>query len=342
VLTTLGAAVIAAAADSADAARVAGLGSDLYIKSYSRSQESQADELGIRYLDRAGYDVNAMASFLETMGAQSDLDARLAGRDGGGAGFDYFATHPRTADRVTQARSIAAQYQKKNEARTGRDEYLQTLDGMIYGDNTKQGFIRGRSFYHPDMDFTFAVPAGFTLVNQPAQIVATSPSGAVILFDAAANSTGVDPATYISSVWMKGQPNAARPETISVNGQRAATASFKGSVNNKPMDIRIVAVEWTGNKFFRFQMAIPPGADSGLVEELKRTTYSLRPMNAQEKQDVRPYHIRIVTAKPGDTVQSLANMMAYDDMREERFRVLNGLKSGSVTPGAAYKVIVTK
>lgn len=341
VLTTLGAAVIAAATDSADAARVAGLGSDLYIKSYSRSQESQADELGIRYLDRAGYDVNAMASFLESMGAQSDLGARLAGRDGGGAGFDYFATHPRTADRVTQARNIAAQY-KKNEARTGRNEHLQALDGMVYGDNVKQGFIRGQSFYHPDMDFTFTVPADFTLVNQPAQIVATSPSGAVILFDAAANGTGVDPATYISSVWMRGQPNAARPETISVNDRRAATASFKGSVNNKPMDIRIVAVEWPGNKFFRFQMAIPPGADAGLVEELKHTTYSLRPMNAQEKQDVRPYHIRIVTAKPGDTAQSLASMMAYDNMREERFRVLNGLTSGNVTPGAVYKVIAAK
>jgi predicted Zn-dependent protease len=341
VLTTLGAAVIAAAADSPDAARVAGLGSDLYIKSYSRSQESQADELGIRYLHRAGYDVNAMASFLETMGAQSDLDARLTGREGGQAGFDYFATHPRTADRVTQARAIAAQY-PKNEARTARGEYLQILDGMIYGDNTKQGFIRGRSFYHPDMDFTFTVPSGFTLVNQPAQVVATSPSGAVILFDAAANNGGVDPATYISSVWMKGNAPAGGIESISVNGHRAATASFKGSVNNKPMDIRIVAVEWPGNKFFRFQMAIPRGAGGGLVEDLKRTTYSLRPMTAQEKQDMRPYHIRIVTAKPGDTVQSLSSMMAQDDMREERFRVLNGLRSGNVTPGVSYKVIAAR
>lgn len=336
VLANLGAIAISAALDSSAATQALGVGSELYMTSYSRKQESQADELGIRYLYKSDYDTMAMASFLNSL----DRDSTMSATDKGQAaeGPSYFATHPKTADRVSQAIAIAGTY-PANQKTENRNEYLRLLDGMIYGDSTKQGFVRGQIFWHPQMGFTFTAPAGFTLTNQPSQVVAASKqTGTVIILDSVANPTNLDPLTFMNQVWLQGK--AAKVDSIDINGKPAATASIPGTVQGQPVTIRLIAIQWAPNTIFRFQIAIPNNAPSSLVEDLKRTTYSLRTMTAQEKQSIRPLKIRIITAGAGDTVASLSARMAVDQNREEHFRILNGLKPAeNVTSGQLYKVI---
>ena len=338
VLTSLGALAISAALDSSAAAQALGVGSELYMTSYSRQQEHQADDLGIRYLHKSGYDTFAMASFLESLDRESSLKAGEKGQTQ--AGTNYFATHPKTADRVNQALAIAGAY-PANEKVTKRNEYLRLLDGMIYGDSEKQGFVRGQAFWHPQMGFTFTVPSGFTISNQPAQVVATSKAtGAVIILDSVGNPKGLDPLTFMNQVWLPGKP-ATGVEKIDINGKSAVTASLAGTVQGQPVTIRLIAIQWAPNTMFRFQMAIPNNAGGGLIEDLKRTTYSLRNMTAQEKQSIQPLKIKIVTAGGSDTVASLGSRMAVENNREEHFRVLNGLKNNDqVQAGQLYKVVV--
>lgn len=338
VLTSLGAIAISAALDNSAATQALGVGSELYMTSYSRKQESQADELGIRYLHKSGYDTFAMAGFLNSLDRDSHLRAEEKGQ--GASGTNYFATHPKTEDRVDQALIRAGTY-PVNQKTQNRNEYLRMIDGMIYGDSEKQGFIRGQTFWHPQMDFTFTAPAGFTLSNQPSQVVASSKqTGTVIILDSMANPKGLDPMTYMNQVWLQGKP-VTGIEQIDINGKPAATASLAGTVQGQPVTIRLVAVQWNPNIVFRFQMAIPNSAGSGLIEELKRTTYSLRHMTAQEKQSIRALKIKIVTAGMGDTAASLGARMAVDRNREEHFRVLNGLKPGeNPVSGQMYKIVV--
>lgn len=338
VLTSLGAMALSIALDNGAASQAIGVGSELYMTSYSRSQESQADDLGIRYLHKSGYDTFSMASFLNALDGNDTLSAAEKGKSGGGA--DYFATHPKTADRVSKAMATAGAY-PANQKSLNRDQYLRMLDGMTYGDSAKQGFVRGQTFWHPQMDFTFTAPAGFTLSNQPTQVVASSKqTGAIIILDSVANPRGLDPMTFLTQAWLHGKP-ATGVETIDINGKAAATASLAGTVQGQPVAIRVVAVQWTPNTIFRFQMAIPNGAHAGLIDELKRTTYSLRHMTAQEKQSIQPRKIKIVTAGAGDNVTSLSARMAVDSNREQHFRVLNGLNSGDqVQAGQMYKLVV--
>ncbi len=339
VLTTLGAGLISAATDSSLASQAAGIGSNLYIKSYSRSQEHQADELGVRYLHRAGYSTEAMAQFLANLQQHSAFEARLSGRGQPGGVFNYFSTHPETGDRVQQSVSHTRDF-PPNAGVVNRDGYLQRLDGVTYGYSAKHGFVRGNDFWHPDMGFTFSVPDDFTISNQPTQVLATSRSGAAIIFDAGGAPSAVDPYNYLTQVWMQGEP-LQNAERITINGMQAASAAFTGNVNGRPMTVRLVAIQWAPDRFFRFQMAIPQGAGQALVEDLKRTTYSFRRMTASEKQSIRPYRLDIVTAGAGDTVASLARRMAFDDLKEERFRVLNNLSAGEqVRAGQLYKVVV--
>ena len=166
----LGAAILSAVAKDPGVSRAAGLGSDLYLKSYSRGQEHEADELGVRYLSRAGYDPFAMASFLQSLDRQTKLDRKIAGK--ASSGFNYFSTHPVTSERVAQASAQASRYPGGN-GQLRRNAYLQAINGLTYGDSAEQGFVKGRHFYHPQIGFTFSVPDGYTLTNTPQQVVAS-------------------------------------------------------------------------------------------------------------------------------------------------------------------------
>lgn len=332
----IGAAILSAATGSQAIGQAASVGSDLYIKSYSRGQESQSDELGVRYLARAGYDPDAMASFLSSLDAQTRLDARLAGKSEG-QGANYFSTHPVTADRVRDASALAVNYQGGQNI-LNRDVYLSMINGLIYGDSEDQGFVRGDHFYHPGMGFVFAVPSGFTVQNNPSEVIAANAQGSVIILDSGRDDQGRDPLSYLTQNWMKDKP-PSDAESITINGMRAATAAFAGTANNKPVIIRVVAIEWKAGQFFRFQMALPQNAGADVVEGLKRTTYSFRQMTQQERNAVRPAKIRTFTASAGETVASASARMAFSAHKEDRFRVLNGLPSGNLVAGQTYKLV---
>lgn len=335
VLVGLGAAVLSAVTGSDAVGQVANVSSDLYIKSYSRSQESEADDLGVRYLSRAGYDPLAMSEFLSSLDAQTKLEQRIVGK-GEGESFNYFSTHPVTAERVAHAHAIAANY-PTGSLIDNRDVYLSMINGLTYGDSEAQGFERNGNFYHTKMGFTFVVPAGFTLQNNPSELIGAHSSGSIFVLDSGRDDQGRDPLSYLTQSWMNGK-NATGAEAITINGMRAATAAFAGTANGKPVMIRVVAIEWKPGQFFRFQLAIPQGAGTDVVESLKKTTYSFRQMTDAERGSIRPLKVRTITASAGETVATASSRMAFPNYREERFRVLNAL-NGAVVPGQMYKVV---
>lgn len=336
VVTSLGATILAAAFDSKSASKALGIGSNLYISSYSRAQESQADDLGIRYLHRAGYDPAASARFLTALERYAAFESRAAGK---AANNDsYFSTHPQTAERAEQAAAIAASYPALSGA-SPADRHFHQIDGMIFGDSPEQGFVRGSTFWHPGMGFIFTTPTGYVIVNTPAEVIAKDPaSGTIILFDSAI-AQATDPATYLSQTWMKGDA-INDLETITISGKRAATASFAGKISNVPVTVRLVAVEWVPGTFYRFQMAIPPTVSLSVLEGLKTTTDSLRPITAAERSRILPRRLKLVTARAGDNVVSLSSVQPFPTLNEQRFRALNNMdQTENVVPGQVYKLI---
>ncbi len=336
VIAGLGAAVLGAVTGSNAVGQAANMGSDLYIKSYSRGQEEQSDTLGVKYMSRAGYDPMHMSKFLASLDAQTKLDARIAGKSEG-EGFNYFSTHPVTAERVKQAAAVAQNYQGGANVEN-RDVYLSMINGLTYGDSENQGFVRGDNFYHTKMGFTFVVPRGFTVQNNPNEVVATNTAGSVIILDAGRDDQGRDALAYLTQNWMKNNPPQGA-ERITINGMNAATAAFAGTVSGNPVTIRVVAIEWKPSQFFRFQMAIPQSAGTDVVEAMKRTTYSFRAMTESERASIKPLKVRTFTAGAGNTVAGASARMGFPDYREERFRVLNGISGSTLTSGQVYKII---
>jgi len=139
----------------------------LFLK-FSREDESQADMLGFRYALRSGYDVRAMREVFVTLDGVT--------RSSGGARLpEWQSTHPAPVNRIaaTDAR-IAATTVDYDSLYRGRDVYLRRIDGMIYGDNPRDGYFTGATFYHPDLRFTFTFPSGWKTANQASGVTGVS------------------------------------------------------------------------------------------------------------------------------------------------------------------------
>lgn len=339
VFAGLGAAAIGVALGDQTAAQLANMGALAWVQGYSRSQEMEADQLGIRYLARAGYDPMAMSSFLQQLSRETALMRKLTFQEGEATPADsWFSTHPRTEDRVLAAAQSARA--TVTNPRVARDEYLRRIDGIIYGDSPEQGYVRGRTFAHPSLRLAFEVPRGFRMINGNANVIAIDERGAQIVFDADQAPQGMAMTDYIVNRWLEGrQPDGL--ERIDVNGMQGATGSLRVDGRSGPVDVRFVAVRWDGQTVYRFLFVTPAGITGSYSEPFRHTTYSLRRLSNAEAAALRPLRLDIVEVRAGDTIESLARRMAYDDLRRERFMVLNGIDNdGQLQPGMLVKIVV--
>ena len=325
IFAQLGAAVLGAATGSRLVGDLSSFGAAAYVQGYSREQELEADLLGVRYLKRAGYEPQAMAGFLATMEAESALAAKIAGREGGEPEASLFSSHPRTVKRV--ARAAAAASGGQPGLRVGRDDYLQLLDGILFGDDPEQGLRRGRVFAHPVLGFRFKVPPGFRMRNTPKAVLASHRNGAVVRFDGAKLGRRMSMTRYLESVWPKDLALSGI-ERITVNGMDAATGTTRASTREGPYDVRAIAIRFESNQIYRFLILTPARATEALSAALRRMTFSFRPLSKREIANLRPLRLRVRPVRRGDTVTSLAATLPFDDFRVERFRVLNGLAPG--------------
>ena len=311
-----------------------------YVQGYSREQEMEADTLGIRYLARAGYDPAAMSTFLARLDAQARLDASLMGLPADQADqMSFTATHPRTADRV-QAAALRAGELGAPRRPLEPESYLRRIDGILYGDDPEQGFVRGTAFLHPRLLFRFEVPAGFRLFNSAQRVIARNPQEALILFDSARRPSGLSIADYLTGVWSR-DLTLAGMEQIVINGFAAATGWTRVETNRGPRDLRLVAIQFDETTIYRFTFITPPPLTDSLSLDLRRATYSFGALTREEAALLRPLRLQLVRVREGDTAAGLAARLPLPDGREETLRTLNGFgKQDELKPDRLIKTIV--
>lgn len=309
-------------------------GSQMLTLKFSRSQELEADELGIQYLNQAGYDPTAMATVLQSLAAQNALDAQLQGRDNARVP-EWASTHPDPASRVRTAMAKAG----VSAGTTNRDTFLTRIDGITYGDSPEQGVVEGRQFIHPELRLAFSVPQGFYMVNGTRSVSINGQSGKA-QFSTGPYSGNLN--DYINSVFksLSSDQNQIRPESIqrtTVNGIPAAYGSAKVNSGNGTVDVVVFAYEFANNRAYHFATI----SQAGRASTFSPMFQSLRRISSSEAAAIVPRVIDVVTVRRGDTIQSLANRMAYDSGKVERFRVLNGLGStDQLQAGQKVKIVV--
>ncbi|WP_428683742.1 M48 family metalloprotease [Sphingopyxis sp.] len=302
---------------------------------FSRGQELEADQLGVQYLKKAGYDPLALSTMLASLANQTNLEARLSGGDARSIP-EWASTHPDPASRVRNAESLAARVGAGGVRNA--DAFLASVNGVLYGDDPAQGVVEGRDFLHPDLRLKFTVPNGYGMQNG-ADAVSVSGNGGQAQFSTAAYSGNMN--AYIAGVFKAVAGNASiSPGTIqrtTINGIPAYYSVARANTQSGQVDVTVFAYEFSRSSAFHF-VALTKAGGASVFDPMFT---SVRRLNASEAAAIRPRRVDVVTVARGDTVATLARRMAYSDYQTERFQVLNRLTSSSrLTPGQKVKIVV--
>lgn len=318
------------------------LGQNL-VQSYSRSQEFEADDLGVRFAGRAGYDPYAAADMLDALSRDEALQTKLLGTDRAAAVPAFARSHPLTRDRITrataQARATGVPVGTKPR---NRAQYLAAVNGLLFGDDPAQGYLDDRTFAHPQLLLRFTAPPGFTLQNEPDAVTMVRADGLKAQF--AGGRLGADGLEGYASraaaqVIGQGQDvQRGQPTRTTINGLDAYVLPLRVATRGGTTDVTVTAYQFATDQAYGF-VTLAPAGQSGAFDSL---TNSLRRLTAAEAAALRPRRIEVVTAGAKDTVDSLAARMAFSSFRVDRFLALNDrdaarpIRSGEQVKIVAY------
>ncbi|MCI0736519.1 MAG: M48 family metalloprotease [Beijerinckiaceae bacterium] len=293
------------------------------IASFSRNQELEADQIGIRAAAKAGYDPYGASRFLTALGKSAALRKTLMGPYARAGKPDILATHPSTPERLAQAVYAARQIGAPGIGRTGRVPYLDAIEGMTFGDDPGEGVIRGRKFLHGRLGFAFLAPEGFTLENASQALLGINAGGDEALrLDSVSVPPSTSLAAYIASGWIDGliKPSIA---AIDVNGMSAAIANATAG----EWQFSVAAIRFDQDRVYRLIFAARVLTDQA-KQRFKASIDSFHRVAGDELSAARPLKLAIVTANAGDTPETLAARIAMADRALDHFLLINGLARG--------------
>lgn len=299
---------------------------------FSQEQELEADDIGVRTLAAAGYDPYAASRFLKTMDRFAKF--QTLGGDTSNAP-DFLSSHPNTPERVRRAVQSARQIGAPGIGKRDRADYLSNIDGMLFGDDPLEGYIRGRSFLHKGLGISFSVPSQFALENSPEAVLASDGKGTAMRFDGADLTEFNSLDEYMRSGWVNGLiDNSVRPTTI--NGLPAVIGS--AVTDGWSFRIGVVRIGLTGYRFI-FASRSPNASFNRAFEQ---TLDSFRQLSPAEQARLQPLRVKVVQAKTGDTARKLAVRMSgiEPSRRLQLFVILNQVEaSHRFKDGDLVKVI---
>ncbi|PZW50052.1 M48 family metalloprotease [Pseudomonas sp. URMO17WK12:I2] len=319
------------------AADVTGVLGNAVVRGYGRDMELEADGLGAEYLARGGYDPQAMIEVVKVLKLQEDFARDQAAARGEqqpvGSYHGLFDTHPDNDRRLQQvigpARALVAGQQEVN-----REAFLKRLQGVPFGDSAESGIRRGERFYHGDLDFTLAFAKGWSIINEPQQLVGQSPDRqllvAMMLED---NPRRLDAATLLGQ--RIGGRRLRAGEPLEQAGLHGYTGLIEGSAPRR------VAVILKADKAYLFIGAAKGRAASATEDaQMLAAISSFRPLQPAERKLAEPLRLQLLRVAPGQTVKTLAAGSALTGDAEATLRLLNNLyPQGEPRPGEWFKTV---
>ncbi|MDX1671386.1 MAG: M48 family metalloprotease [Balneolaceae bacterium] len=303
-----------------------GAAAQLLFLQYSRDDERESDRLGVEYSAMKNYRASEGAEFFGVLERMSERSGQSIP--------SFLQTHPDPGERAKTIPELARQWEQKgyNLTITDTEEYMNTIDGMVYGDNPREGFTRGGTFYHPDLKFQFPYPTDWTLVNQATQVVIFNKNQDAVMvlkIDAEAESPRT---SVVSFTAQQGITVLSQSETSSdgLNAYEAtASATMQGG---EELRLYVFAVEYDGN-IYRFVTYTTAAQFDSYKTDFVNSTNNFRELNDPEILNIRPVRLHIRRADRAATFKSflpdnlpmditaeevaIANQVGLDDTIEE-------------------------
>lgn len=299
------------------------------LSGYGRDHELEADRLGAQYLARTEYDPQAMIRVVGVLKNQELFDAEIAKQEGREPRRYHgtFATHP---DNDTRLQQVVGEAKNLTVASPNeyKSEFMKQTAGLAFNDSVEEGVVRNNQFMHRDLGIALTFPEEWIVKNLPTQIVALSPQNdASIQFKLDAKPTGsvVEYARRLLG-------NSASIEALEIDKR---TASI-GSANNMVLGV----IYHEGKAFLIQGNAKTPQILSAQLETMKTTIRSFKVLSADERKQIKPLAIQLITAQPEDTYGKLAQRSPLGKNAEKYLRLINAqYPQGEPVAGQTIKIV---
>ena len=290
---------------SSQVAKYAGTASQalgiLYLK-FSRDDESQADQLGLRYMRRARYDPRQMPEVFRML-------ERLSTAEGGARLPTWLETHPSPTNRVAAiSAQIAALPQDFSGTSVNRDSYERLLNGLVFGNNPRQGYSTGSQFFHPDLRFRIAFPQGWALNNGPQAVIAVSPAkdAAIELSQAAEPSADAAARAFVAQ---QGITSSASTRLSLTGGLPAVSTPFAAATQSGTLRGTVLFVEY-GGAVYQIVGYAPEASWPSYQGTAESAELTFQRLTDPAALNVQPQHMDVVTLTRATTIAQLARERA--------------------------------
>jgi predicted Zn-dependent protease len=303
-------------------------GVSLMFMKFGRDAEREADDLGLRYLGRQGYDPR------EAVEVFAVLD-RVSQQTGEGRLPSWLSTHPAPEDRAERMRAAIAAG-KLSGSRVARAEYLAHVDGMVFGENPREGFFVQSTFYHPELRFSVVYPRGWKAQNQRQAVGAVSPNqdALVVLSQARGSSAEQAAQEFFGQEGVR----AAGTSRDRINGMAAVTGTFEAVSGQTQLAGRVAFVQHD-DKVYRILGYTPQAswrAYDGLFEQVIR---SFNRLSERRYLDVQPKRVELVTLREPMPVHGFASRYPAT-VSADVLALINGVPAGGTLPTGSAKTVV--
>ncbi|HMB41515.1 MAG TPA: M48 family metalloprotease [Balneolaceae bacterium] len=313
---------------------LSGQAAQLIFLSYSRDHERESDRLGVEYAAMTGYDAAEGADFFTSL-------KRLSEKSGGGVP-NLLSSHPDPGEREETIPEKAEEWRQKGYEQSilNKEEYMQLLDGMVFGENPRDGFERDGRFFHPNMEFQFPVPSGWNLINQPSQVVMVSPEEkgvSIFRIDGEAETARESVQNFLSNNEIE---TDSQRSTQSSGRYDAYEADFTVQQESQTLGVHLYAVEYQGTVYTFLSYS----AESDFSEYLpifKDTATNFDRLTDQSILNIDPVTIRVTRTSGEEVFSRLLPDDLPMDIDEEEVAILNQVNLGDVIPaGTLIKIPV--
>jgi predicted Zn-dependent protease len=320
-------------------ANYAMVGMQLLFLKFSRDDERQADRLGVEYSSKIGYDAHKMADFFNVLNKMS-MQSEVGGVP------TFLSTHPDPGDRYIAVNKLASAWQDSLGLATWKvnhDSYLRMIDGIVYGEDPRQGYVEGNTFYHPGLQFKFLFPTGWQVENMPAQVnMAPKDGKALLVFSQAAGNTLQESAwSTLNDLGLSIQQS----KNTSINGM-PALMTISGQVSQdqstgQQQAIKVLSYFITYNSANYVFHGIAAEADfNSFTRTLESAMISFSKLTDPAKLNVKPKKIIVKSVQKTGTVSEAfaAYGVAQNEMNE--MALLNNLSlTDRVDAGMLIKIV---
>lgn len=316
-------------------APLAGLAGNLLFLKFSRSDEYQADSLGIQYARGSRYLPGAMVTFFHSL-------QQLTADHGGSSIPNFLSTHPLTSRRIEEVQEMLQPGDEN--LKVARNDYLQRVNGLVYGNNPLQGYVEGNAFYHPQMRFAFNIPAGWKVQNTPAQVALAEANGnAVILLRVEKAQASLDQYAQSRLQQVLQNPRILDQGSAAVNALSAHHIIFDSAVTQDntsvPMRGRMSCIQKNG-MVYTFIGLTQRNAfqtyNAGIVTPIR----TFRDLNDPNHLKRRPVHVQVVKANAPMTMGRFLSAHNIPSPLHKEVLLLNLMKADTqLSAGQLVKVI---